>query len=211
VRNCIAPRLQSGAIATDGHASVCGRIGSADDRHACWHPIAESVSRIIDVARQLISWAQAIEKTPHASMALREPTFVSSQVIKTRPRPTGCVAYVSNSRRAVDALPSGVPTAGPLLTVSSDPPVGCRDNVGPGNAAGCANSSCTLCPNPSRDATRSIYPTTATTDEPAFRQCASQTQRTRLEIASDSPHREGPPSIARGPCEASGLKYDQVR
>ena len=101
---------------------------------------------------------------------------------------------------------SGVPTAGPLLTVSSDPPVGCRDNVGPGNAAGCANSSCTLCPNPSRDATRSIYPTTATTDEPAFRQCASQTQRTRLEIASDSPHREGPPSIARGPCEASGFK-----
>ena len=49
------------------------------------------------------------------------------------------------------------------------------------------------------------YPIIATADEPAFRQCASQTQRTRLEIASDSPHREGPSSIARGPCEASGF------
>ncbi len=49
------------------------------------------------------------------------------------------------------------------------------------------------------------YPITATADEPAFRQCASQTQRTRLEIVSDSPHREGPPSFARGPYEASGF------
>lgn len=104
--NCIAPRLQSWDTATDGHGQrVWPRIGSTDARHAGWHPVAERVSRIIDVAGQLISWAQAIEKTPHASMALREPAFVSSQVIKTRPRPTGCVAYVSNSRRAVDALP----------------------------------------------------------------------------------------------------------
>ena len=42
-------------------ASVCGRVGSTDTRHARSHPVAERVSRTTDIAGQLISWAHAIE------------------------------------------------------------------------------------------------------------------------------------------------------